>query len=176
MFPPFSLFLSLRKHISLFYNQILSFPLLPSLNLFPSRPPSIARSVEVALLIGISVASAPSLSPSLPPSFSPPFSLAQCVLGLMQLGRYLGQHQSFIHTPHTHTHKTVHIAALPKCLSAGAEGGYGRDEYKNNFFPPPLPAVLPLWFDMQGRLCQTLHCHETLIHFQSGTVFRNNLL
>ena len=101
----------------------------------------------------------------------------------MQLGRYLGQHQSFIQTPHTHTHthtqRCAHThtegAAFPKCLCmgrTGVEGGNGREENKNNFFSP-LPPFSLLWFYMQARLWQTLHHHETLIHFQRDTASEN---
>lgn len=71
--------------------------------------------------------------------FSPPLSIKQCASGLMQPGRYLGQHQSLIHT-HINC---AYTPALPKCLCMGhtgvVEGGEGREENKNNFsspFPP----------------------------------------
>ncbi len=150
--PSFPFFLSsVSAHISTPYNQTLfylSSASLPQFHSFFSILPSLHSKLSGGYIIeaSLSVASAPSPAP--PPSISPSSSLAQCVPGLMQLGRYLGQHQSFIQTPHTHTQNCAytHTAAFPKCLCmgrTGGEGGDGNKENKNNFSSPP-PSFLPL--------------------------------
>lgn len=76
----------------------------------------------------------------LPPLFSPS-SLAQHVLRLMQVGMYLGQHQSFIKDtncpPPTHTHVYIRLCLYTQqCLCMGrtaAEGSHQWVGYKNNF-------------------------------------------
>jgi len=89
--------------------------------------------------------------PPPPPSVLPPLSLAQCVPGLMQLGRYLGQHQSFIQTPpppiHTRTHKTVDILYRKRsqnvCTRGAEEQGValGGRRIKITAPPPCLPPI-----------------------------------
>lgn len=162
-------FLSLlNPYLCLIIKLFSSYPLLPSLffpsplprslpqfysshHAFPSCLPSIVSSVEVALLIGISICGICSFSrsPALPLSFSPPLSPRSVCAWPDAAWQVLRPTSIFhINTTHTQNCAYTHTAAFPKCLCTGrtgAEGGDGREEYKNNFsfpLPPFLASVI----------------------------------
>lgn len=126
-----------------------SYPLLPSLYFFfvPILP-SLHSELSGGCIIDkhLYLWHLLRLSFPLTPSFSPPPSLARCVPGLMQLGRYLGQHQSFIQTPHTHTHRKLCIHIQQLCQNVCAWGAQeqrvalGGRSIKITLSPPCLPS------------------------------------
>lgn len=135
--------------ITKLYSFVLS-PLTPSFSFVPALP-STESSVEVALLIGISVCGICSFShyslfsPSLPRSMCAWPDAAWQVL----------RPTSIFHanTTHTHTYKVcIFTNSSPlKCLCTGrigTEGGKGKKECKNNFSSPwPLSRLC----DSQSR-------------------------
>lgn len=140
-------------------------------------------SVEVALLIDISICGicSPMLA-CLLSLFPPPPFPTQYVCVWPDAAWQVLRPTSIFHTltahinRHTHiyTHTNTqnctdtHTTTYQKCLCmacAGVEGGNGRERNKNNF----SSLFLPVWFYMQRRLWQMLHCHESWIHFLSDT-------
>lgn len=131
----------------------------------------IASSVQVALLIGISICGICSFS-------LPPHHLAQCVLCLMQLGRYLGQHQSFITKKKKH-YRHIKLAythsSLSKMFAHGTQESRRGDAIRGwvvkiHFPTPPLTLILSLILHLEETYRQTLDWHETLICFKYDAV------
>lgn len=123
--PPLSVFSLLNPYLCLIIKLFPNYPLLPSLRFIrslPSCPPSKVSSVEVALLIGISICGICSFPPSL---FLSP-SLPRSVCAWPDAAWQVLRPTSIFHTNTTHTQLCIYTySSFPKMFVHGAHRSRG---------------------------------------------------